>query len=219
MADGSGNVRAESFWDVERLRRRPALRPEGRARNRIGSTSRPQVQQARIAAAIASSQMSGSSRLRGPVLMRSEAEVRPHGTVLVCLRRRADLSNAGARPPPTPLPARHTPLELTSVEDHGDLRIAPEALVELPPEFRAIAADHDEPSAQPPPDCPWTLMAMRSTGRGPGGGTRLARVDPSLITFLAIVVMASWKRRDGFLRGRGVCETLPKDVPVPGDAA
>jgi hypothetical protein len=151
--------------------------------------------------------------------MRSKAEVCPHGTVLVCLRR-APISPAPALGRyGSLLPARHTLFGLTSVEDHGDSRIAPEALAQLSTEFRAIAADHDEPSAQPPPDCPCALVALPSTGRGPGGGTRMALVNPSSITFLAIVVVASWRRRYGFLLGRGFRETLPQHVAVPGDAA
>ena len=151
--------------------------------------------------------------------MRPEAEVRPNGTVLVCLRR-APISPS----PPLDrhgslLRARHTPLGLTSVEDHGDSLIAPEALAQLPAEFRAIAADHDEPSAQPRPDYPCALMALPSAGRGPGKGTRTALVDPSSIAFLAIVVVVSWRRRSGPPPGRGFRETLPEHVPIPRDAA
>ena len=142
--------------------------------------------------------------------MRLEAEVRPDGTVLGCLRR----------PPISRLPpldrhgsllrARPTPLGLTSVEHHGDSRIAPEALAQLPAEFRAIAADHDEPSAQPPPDCPCALMVLPSAGRGPGGGTRMALMDPSSITFLAIVVVASGQAA---LRA-SAWPRIPRDAPT-----
>jgi hypothetical protein len=153
-----------------------------------------------------------------PVLIRSESEVCPNGTVRVCLR------HASISPSPpldrhrSLLHARHTSLSLTSVEDHGDSWIALEALVQLPAELRAIASDHYEPSTQPR-DCGWTLMARSSAGRGPGGGTRLALVNPSSITFLAIVIVARWRRRYRFLLGRGFRETLPQHVPVPGEAA
>ena len=43
-------------------------------------------------------------------------------------------------------------------------------------------------------------------------------VDPSLIAFLAIVIVASWSRRSWPPPGRGCRETLPKDIPVPRDA-
>jgi hypothetical protein len=151
--------------------------------------------------------------------MRLEAEVRPDGTVLGGLRR----------PPISRLPpldrygsllrAPPAPLGLTSVEDHGDARIGPKALAQLPAEFRAIAADDNEPSAQSLPDCPCALMTLPGAGRGPGGGTRMALMDPSSITVLAIVVVAGGRRRDGLLLGRGFRETLPQHVPVPGDAA
>ena len=150
--------------------------------------------------------------------MRLEAEVRPDGTVLGGLRR----------PPISRLPPldRHgsllrappTPLGLTSVEDHSDSLIGPKALAQLPTEFRPIAADHDEPSAQALPDCPCALMTLPSAGRGPGGGTRMALMNPSSITFLAIVVVASGRRHDGLLLDRGFRETLPKHVPVPWEA-
>jgi hypothetical protein len=42
--------------------------------------------------------------------------------------------------------ARYTALGLTSVEDHGDSLIGPEVFAQLPVEFRAIAANNDEPS-------------------------------------------------------------------------
>jgi hypothetical protein len=148
-----------------------------------------------------------------------EAEVRPDGTVLGGLRR----------PPISRLPPldRHgsllrappAPLGLTSVEDHGHLLIGPKALAQLPTEFRAIAADHDEPSAQPLPDCPCALMTLPRAGRGPVGGTRMTLMDPSLITVLAIVVVTSGRRRYGLLLGRGFRETLPQHVPVPWEAA
>jgi hypothetical protein len=151
--------------------------------------------------------------------MRLEAEVRPDGTVLGTWRR----------PPISRLPpldrygsllrAPPAPLGLTSVEDHGDARIGPKALAQLPAEFRAIAADDDEPSAQSLPHSPCALMTLPGAGRGPGGGTRMALMDPSLITVLAIVVVAGGRRRDGLLLGRGFRETLPQHVPIPRDAA
>jgi hypothetical protein len=151
--------------------------------------------------------------------MRPKAEVRPHRTVLVS-RRRAPISAAPALGcDRTRWPARPTPLGLTSIKDHGDSRIAPETLAHLLEEFRAIAADHDEPSAQPPPDCAGALMALPSAGRGPRRGTHMAFVDPWPITFLAIVVVVSWSRRYRFLFGQGFCEMLPQDVPVPWEAA
>ena len=62
-------------------------------------------------------------------------------------------------------------------------------------------------------------LGLTSAGRGPGGGTRMALMDPSSITFLAIVVVAGGRRRDGLLLGRGFRETLPQHVPVPWEAA
>jgi len=123
--------------------------------------------------------------------MHPDAEVRPDGTVLVCLHR-APIS------PPPPLD-RHgkrlrgprAPLGLTPVWDHGDSRIGPEALAQMLAEFRPIAADHDEPSAKPPPACPFTSMALPSAGPGPVMGTRVALVGPSSIACLAIVFVAN----------------------------
>ena len=147
--------------------------------------------------------------------MRLEAEVRPDGTVLGTWRR----------PPISRLPpldrllrAPPAPLGLTSVEDHGDARIGPKALAQLPAEFRAIAADDDEPSAQSLPHCPCALMTLPGAGRGPGGGTRMALMDPSPITVLAIVVVAGGRRRDGLLLGRGFRETLQSILSLAAGA-
>jgi hypothetical protein len=85
-------------------------------------------------------------------------------------------------------------------------------------EFRAIAADHHEPSAQPPAACSCALMALPSAGSGPRRGTHMALVDPLAITFLAIVVVMSRRWRDRPRFGRGGRETLPQHVPVPWGA-
>src|SRR6185436_14884797 len=199
------------------LQRRPPVRAE------VASPEAHQCEgpQARVGRGrpAASARLTRSSRISGPVWMCLEAEVRPDRTVLGGLRR----------PPLSRLPPldRHgsllrappTPLGLTSVEDHSDPLIGPKALTQLPAEFRAIAADDDEPSAQSLPGCPCALMTLPGAGRGPGGGTRMALMDPSSITVLAIVVVVGGRRRDGLLLGRGFRETLPQDVPVPGDAA
>jgi hypothetical protein len=150
--------------------------------------------------------------------MRPKAEVSPHRTVLVRWRR-APISPAPALGcDRTVWPARLTPLGLTSVEDHRDSRIASEALTQLLAEFRAIAADHHEPSAQPSAACSCALMALPSAGSGPRRGTQMALVDPLAITFLAVVVVMSRRSRDGPPLGRGGRETLPQHVPVPWGA-
>lgn len=151
--------------------------------------------------------------------MRPEAEVRPHGTVLVCLRCAPIAPSPPLDRHGSLLHAPQTPLGLASIKDHGDSLIGLKALAQMPAEFRAITVDHDEPSAQPLPECSCALMALPSAERGPGGGTRMALVDPWSIAVLAIVVVVSWKRRYWFLLGRGFRETLPKHVPVPWDAA
>jgi hypothetical protein len=151
--------------------------------------------------------------------MRPKAEVSPHRSGLVVRWRRAPICPAPAlRCDRTLWPARPTPLGLTSVEDHGDSRIAPEALAHLLAELRAIAADHNEPSAQPLADCSCALMALPRAGSGPRRGTHMALVDPLAITFLAVVVVVSRRSRDRPPPGRGGRETLPQHVPVPWDA-
>jgi hypothetical protein len=150
--------------------------------------------------------------------MRPKAEVSPHRTVLVRWRR-APISPAPALGCDRKVwPARLTSLGLTSVEDHRDSRIASEALTQLLAEFRAIAADHHEPSAPPSAACSCALMALPSAGSGPRRGTQMALVDPLAITFLAVVVVMSRRSRDGPPLGRGGRETLPQHVPVPWGA-
>jgi hypothetical protein len=151
--------------------------------------------------------------------MRPKAEVSPHRRILVVRCRLAPICPAPALGCDRKLwPARPTPLGLTSVEDHGDSWIPPEALAQLLAEFRAIAADHDEPSAQPPAACSCALMALPSAGSGPRRGTHTALVDPLGITFLAVVLVVSRRSRDRPPPGPGGRETLPQRVPVPWGA-
>jgi hypothetical protein len=151
--------------------------------------------------------------------MRPKAKVGPHRSVLSVRWRLAPISPAPALGCDRKLgPARPTPLGLTSVEDHGDSRIASEALAQLLAELRAISADDDEPSAQPPEPCSCALMALPRAGSGPRRGTHMALVDPLAITFLAIVVVVSRRPCDRPPPGRGDRETLPQHVPVPWDA-
>ena len=146
--------------------------------------------------------------------MRPKAEVSPHRSVLSVRWRLAPISPAPALGCDRKLwPARPTPVGLTSVEDHGDSRIASEALAQLLAEFRAIAVDDDEPSAQPPEACSCALMVLPNAGSGPRRGTHMALVDPLAITFLAIVVVVSRRSRDRPPPGRGGRETLPQHRP------
>ena len=79
--------------------------------------------------------------------MQPKAEIGPPRSVLVVQWRLAPISPLPALGGDEKLwPARSTPLGLTSVEDHGDSRIAPKALAQFLAEFRAIAADHNVPS-------------------------------------------------------------------------
>jgi hypothetical protein len=77
----------------------------------------------------------------------------------------------------------------------------------------------NEPSSQPQPAYLCAMMALPRAGKGPGEGTHMALVDPSLIACVAIVVVVSWNGRSWPAPGRGCRETLPKDVPVPREAA
>jgi hypothetical protein len=186
-----------------------SARPRGHRSSRLGSGAAGRRRRARLA---------GSSRAKRPLSMRPKAEACPFISVLdrwrcapICpapaLGRQRSL---WLRPP--------TALGVTSVEHHDDSRIAPEALAQLLTEFRTIAADHDQPSAQPLPDCPCAPMTLPSAGRGPGSGTRMALMHPLSITFLAIVVVVSRPSRDRPPPGRGGRETLPQHVPVPWGA-
>jgi hypothetical protein len=78
-------------------------------------------------------------------LIRPEAEGGPTGTDLIGLRRAAISPS-----PPLDrrlLDASHAPFDLSSIDDHGDSLIRLETHIQMPAEFRPIAADHDEPSA------------------------------------------------------------------------
>jgi hypothetical protein len=81
--------------------------------------------------------------------MHPEAEIRQDGPFLVCLRHAPISPSAPLYCEVSPLRASHASLGLASVEDHGDALIRHEALAQLPAEFHPIAADHDEPWAQP----------------------------------------------------------------------
>ena len=117
-----------------------------------------------------------------------------------------------------------TALGVTSIEDHDDSRIAPEALAQLLTEFRTIAADHDEPSAQPLR----TRRGHRSSRPDLRGTTRwalprpllrthLPLVHPVAVTPLAVVLVSSTRQR----RRPACCptgEALADPIPVPWDA-
>jgi hypothetical protein len=97
-------------------------------------------------------------------------------------------------------------------------RIGLEALAQRLVERRPIAADHDEPSTEPLPASRCAMMALPRAGKGPGEGTRMTLVDPSLIACVAIGVVVSWSRRSWPAPDGGCRETLPKKVPVPREA-
>jgi hypothetical protein len=74
-------------------------------------------------------------------------------------------------------------------------------------------------STQPQPASLCAMVALPRAGKGPGEGTQMTLVDPSLITCVAIVVVVSWSWHSWPPLGRGCRETLPKDAPVPREAA
>ena len=99
------------------------------------------------------------------------------------------------------------------------IRITTHRLAQTLVERCPIAADHDEPSTQPLPAYRCAMTALPRAGKGPGKSAQMTLVDPWLIAVLAIVVVVRWSRRSWPPPGRGCRETLPKNVPVPREAA
>src|SRR5262245_57415594 len=62
------------------------------------------------------------------------------------------------------------------------------------------------------------MMALPRAGKGPGEGTHMTLVAPSLIAFAALVVVVSRDRPSWPPPGRECHETLPENLPVPRDA-